>query len=195
MKRGEKLALSLLLVGVLGGAAGLGVFGAFSSTTSNPNNDFSSGTVTIADNDSNQSLYTVTDQKPGDSVTRCIRVTYTGSLDSEVRLYTPSTIGALGPYVNLTITPGTQGAATFPDCTGFTPDGGGAVFNGTLAGFAAAHNSFANGIEFNPGGGSGWAQNDEAVYRIVATLDSGAPSGAQGQSTGTHAYEWQAQNQ
>lgn len=195
MNRKEKLLTSLLLVGVLGSLAAAGVFGAFSSTTTNPDNSFSAGTVEIADNDSNQALYSASDQKPGDSVTSCIRVTYSGSLDAEVRLYTPSTIGDLGPHVDLTITPGTQAAATFPDCTGFTADVGGAIFDGTLASFSAAHNSYANGMEFNPDAGTGWAQNDEVVYRFQVTLDTNAPDSAQGDSTGTHAYEWQARNQ
>ncbi|MDP9227745.1 MAG: hypothetical protein M3M99_01685, partial [Actinomycetota bacterium] len=115
-------------------------------------------------------------------------------LPTEVRLYTPSTIGALGPYIDLVITPGTQAAATFPDCTGFTPDAGGAVFTNTLTNFAATHNTFLNGIEFNPGGGANWAAGTEVVYQFQVTLNSGAPVGAQGQSTGTHAYEWQAQS-
>ena len=79
MNKKEKGLLSLLLIGVLGTVAGLGVFGAFSSTTSNPNNEFAAGTVAISDNDSNTAMYNVANQKPGDSVTRCIRVTYTGS--------------------------------------------------------------------------------------------------------------------
>ena len=86
----SKGLLSLLLIGALGSVAGLGVFGAFSSTTSNAGNDFASGTVTIADNDSNAALYNVTNRKPGDSVTSCIKLTCTGSLASDVRLYTTS---------------------------------------------------------------------------------------------------------
>src|SRR5262249_50032563 len=117
MKRKEKLLLTFLLVGVLGGLAGLGVFGAFTSTTSNSNNSFAAGSVTIGDNDANSALYSVTNAKPGTSVTSCIKVSYTGTLPADVHIYTTSSIGTLGQYIDLTITPGTQsGSPAFPSC-------------------------------------------------------------------------------
>ena len=84
----RKVLLSLLVVGAIGSVVALGAFSAFSSTTSNDNNNFTAGTVTIADNDANAALYTLTNQKPGITTDRCIKVTYTGSLDSDVKLYT-----------------------------------------------------------------------------------------------------------
>src|SRR5690349_6958672 len=137
----RKLMLSLLVVAVLGSVAAFGVFAAFSQTTVNSGNSFAAGTVTIGDNDAGSALYNVSNRKPGDTVTSCIRVTYSGTLASDVHLYTPDVIGAIGPYVNLTIDAGSQPAASFPSCTGFSPDAGGPLFNGTLAGFATAHNS------------------------------------------------------
>src|SRR5216117_1377795 len=99
MSRKSKVLTSLLLVGLLGAVAGMGVFSAFSSTTTNPNNTFSAGSVTIADNDSNAALYSVTNKKPGDSVSSCIKVTYTGSLPSDVHIYTTNTINSFGQYI------------------------------------------------------------------------------------------------
>ena len=195
MRIREKFLLSALLVGVLGTVAGLGVFGAFSSTTSSANNQLSAGTVTLADNDSNQALYSASNQKPGDTVTRCIKVTYTGTLGADVKLYTPSSIGSLGQYVDLTITPGTQSSSTFPDCTGFTPDSGGDLFSGTLQQFATSHNSYATGVSDYPAAGSSWATNDAVVYRFTVTLSNATPDSAQGATTGTHTYEWQARSQ
>ncbi len=196
MRRKEKILLSFLLVGVLGGLAGLGVFGAFSSTTSNSNNSFAAGTVVIGDNDSNSALYSVSNAKPGQSVTSCIKVTYTGSLGADVHLYTSSTIGSLGQYIDLTITPGTQtGTPTFPSCTGFTADSGGALYTGTLANFASTKNSYANGVVDYPGSTTVWNTNDSVVYQFTATLQSTAPDTAQGTSTGSHAFTWEARNQ
>jgi hypothetical protein len=195
MNRKEKGLLSLLLIGVLGTVAGLGVFGAFSSTTSNPNNEFAAGTVAISDNDSNTAMYNVSNQKPGDSVTRCIRVTYTGSLPANVRLYTNSTIGALGPHVNLTVTPGTMPVGTaYPQCTGFTADGG-ALYTGTLSGFATTHNSYANGLVDFPGSTTNWATNNTVVYQFTVAMSASAPDTVQGATTGQHTYTWEAQNQ
>jgi hypothetical protein len=196
MKRKEKLLLTFLLIGVLGGLASLGVFGAFTSTTTNANNDFASGTVVIGDNDANSALYNVTNAKPGTSNSGCIKVTYTGSLAADVHIYTTSTVGALGQYVDLTITPGTQtGTPTFPSCAGFTADSGGAIYSGTLQNFTTAKNSYANGVVDYPGSTSSWNTNDAVVYQFTTTLQSGAPDAAQGLSTGSHAFTWEARNQ
>jgi hypothetical protein len=197
MNRKEKLLLTFLLVGVLGGLAGLGVFGAFSSTTSNSNNSFAAGSVTIGDNDANSALYSVTNAKPGTTTSGCIKVTYTGTLASDVHLYTTSTIGSLGQYVDLTITPGTQtGTPAFPSCTGFTPDSGGALYTGTLANFATTKNTYANGVVDYPGTvATSWAANDAVVYQFNATLQAAAPDTAQGLTTGSHAFTWEARNQ
>ena len=78
-------------------------------------------------------MYNVSNKKPGDTVTQCIKVTYTGSLDSDVKLYTSSSIGSLGPYIDLQVRPG-SGNPTFPGCTGFTPDAAD-LYNDTLANF------------------------------------------------------------
>jgi hypothetical protein len=196
MNRKEKLALTALLIGVLGGLAGLGVFSAFSSTTTNANNNFQTGSVTIGDNDSNGALYNVSGQKPGDPATSsCIKVTYTGSLASNVHLYTTSSIGTVGQYVDLVITPGTQASPTFPDCSGFVADGTGAIYTGTLQNFATTYGSYASGLADFPGSSSAWNQNDSVVYRFQVSLQSGAPDTAQGLATGSHTYTWEARNQ
>lgn len=196
MSTRTKILRTLVVLGVLGSIAAAGVFSAFSSQTDNPGNSVTAGTVVLADNDTGSALYSLTAAKPGESQASCIKVTYSGSLDASVRIYTPSAIGALGPNVNLKIEPGTQASSTFPSCTDFTPDAGGAVFEGTLTAFATAHNSFADGIADNPGASATkWVGGDAVVYRVTATLDSGAPDSAQGQSTGTHVLRWEAQNQ
>jgi hypothetical protein len=195
MKTTTKVLLTALCVGALGSLAAMGVFGAFSSTTTNAGNSITAGTVAIADNDAGAAMYSLSAAKPGESVTKCIKVTYTGSLDSDVRLYTPSSIGSLGQYVELTITPGTQTTSTFPSCTGFTPDSGGAIYSGTLQNFGTTKNSYANGVVDYPGTGTKWATNESVVYQFTATLQSSAPDAAQGLTTGAHTFTWEARNQ
>ncbi|HWC49611.1 MAG TPA: TasA family protein [Solirubrobacterales bacterium] len=195
MKTTTKVLLTALCVGALGSLAAMGVFGAFSATTTNAGNTITAGTVSIADNDAGAAMYSITNAKPGESVSKCIKVTYTGSLDADVHIYTTSTIGALGQYVELTITPGTQTTPTFPSCTGFTPDSGGALYSGTLANFATAKNSYANGVVDYPGTGTKWAANESVVYQVTATLQSSAPEAAQGATTGAHTFTWEARNQ
>jgi predicted ribosomally synthesized peptide with SipW-like signal peptide len=195
MSRKSKVLLSLLLVGLLGAVAGMGVFSAFSSTTTNPNNTFSAGSVTLTDNDSNAALYSVTNRKPGDSATSCIKVTFTGTLAADVRIYTLNTVNAFGQYIDLTITPGTQPSSTFPDCTGFTPDAGGAIYTGTLLNFATTKNSYANGVVDYPGAGSSWVNNDAVVYQFTVTMQAATPDTQQGASTGLHDFTWEARTQ
>ncbi|HET7416228.1 MAG TPA: hypothetical protein VFJ61_01175 [Solirubrobacterales bacterium] len=195
MKTSTKVLLTALCVGALGSFAAMGVFGAFSSTTTNAGNTITAGTVAIADNDAGAAMYSLTSAKPGESVSKCIKVTYTGSLDSDVRIYTTSTIGSLGQYVDLTITPGTQATSTFPSCTGFTADSGGALYTGTLQNFGTTKNSYANGVVDYPGTGTKWATNEAVVYQVTATLQSSAPDAAQGLTTGAHTFTWEARNQ
>ena len=188
MSRGRKALLSLLLVGAVGTVAGIGTFSAFSATTVNAGNVFDAGSVSISDNDANSAMYNITDAAPGEGVTACIQVTYTGSLDSTVALY-GSAVGAIGTYVDLTVEKGT-GMAGFPDCTGFVSEA--TVYTGELGGFASTHTNFANGVVTNPGAQTEWSQGDVLVYRFTLTLqDDDAAIGLQ---SGTHSFTWEAQN-
>jgi camelysin-like metallo-endopeptidase len=196
MKTTTKVLLTALCVAALGSLAAMGVFGAFSSTTTNAGNTITAGTVAIADNDAGAAMYSLTAAKPGESVSKCIKVTYTGSLDADVHIYTTSSIGSLGQYVDLTITPGSQASPSFPSCTGFTPDSGGAIYTGTLQSFGTAKNNYANGVADYPGtSATKWVTNDAVVYQVTATLQSSAPDAAQGLTTGAHTFTWEARNQ
>jgi hypothetical protein len=191
----KKLLLSLGVATAFSAAAGLASFSAFSSTTSNSGNDFDTGTVYISDNDAGSAMYSVTNQKPGNQVQKCIKVTYTGSLDSTVKLYA-SSVAAVGQYVNLLIETGT-GNITFPSCTNFSADASPTLYSGTLKGFADTYTSFANGLADNPGAATKWVTNDAVVYRFTLTLqdDNNANGGASPLSTGLHGFTWEAQNQ
>jgi len=196
MSSRTKILRTLLVLGVVACIAGAGVFSAFSSQTDNPGNVITAGTVTLEDNDGGSALYALTAAKPGDSKASCIKVTYKGSLPATVRLFTPSTIGELGPQVTLKIEAGTQASASFPSCEGFTAfSSGGTLFEGTLSSFAAEKNSFANGISTFPTGTTKWETDNSVVYRVTATLSASAPDTAQGKTTGSHLMRWEAQNQ
>ena len=189
--RARKVLASLVVIGLVGTVAGLGAYSAFTSTTTNSGNSFASGTVSIVDNDSGAAMYSVSNQKPGDSVTQCIRVDYTGSLPADVKLYTPSSVGSLGQYVDVQVRPG-SGNPAFPGCTGFTADAAD-IYNDTLANFPT---SYASGIlDTGPGSATSWVSSDAVVYRFTVTLRSSAPDAAQGLTTGSHAFTWEARNQ
>jgi hypothetical protein len=191
----RKLALSALVVGIAGVIAGSATFSAFSGTTSNPGNTFAAGTVAISDNDSNGTLLSLTDAMPGESATGCIKVSYSGSLAADVKLF-GSVNGTLGQYLTLKVTRGTD-TGTFPTCS-FTADttdyigqGAGVVYNGDLSSFPA---SFDAGISdpSNGGGTETWTSSETHAYKLEVTLQNN--SAAEGQSA-TASFTWEARNQ
>lgn len=192
MNTPRKILRTVVVVGLAGGLAAIGAFSAFTSQADNPGNSIATGTVTLADNDGGTALYSIANAKPGDtSGPQCIRVSYTGSLDADVKLYTPSTIGDLGPNVNLKIEAGTQATPSFPSCTGFVAET--TLFDAALSTFPT---TYAGGITDYPGtSATKWVNTDAAVYRVTATLSASAPDGAQGKTTGTHTLRWEARNQ
>lgn len=185
----------MLVIGVAGLLAGAGSYAVFTATTGNTGNSFASGTVAIQDNDANTAMLALANAKPGDADTSCIRIEYTGSLDSTVRLY-GSVSGSLASYVTLTVTRGTDSSPSFDSCANFTPDatnyigaGNGVVYSGPLSSFPA---SYAAGI-VDPTSGSPetWSQSEAHSYRFVVTLqDDNAAQGL----TGNASFTWEARN-
>ena len=191
----RKLLATIAVIGAIAGLSGWATWAAFSATTSSTGNSLSLGTVAIGNNSLGAFMYDVSGAKPGDTVTRCVKTTYTGSLDADVKLYA-SAVGTAGNYVDLTVTPG-SGSPTFPGCTGFVVDAGGAVYTGTLKGFADTHNSYATGLADNPGAATEWVSNDSVVYQLTLTVkdDNAANGVTTALATGTHSFTWEARNQ
>jgi predicted ribosomally synthesized peptide with SipW-like signal peptide len=193
MSKRKKVLRTILVAGVLSALAALATFSAFSSQTDNPGNNVTAGTVALTDNDGGTAAYNVSNTKPGQSSTPfCIRVAYSGSLDADLKMYTPSAIGSLGQYVNLKVEPGSQ-AVPNTNCAGFVADASGAVFDAALNTFPT---SYATGVSDYPGSAATkWVNTDAVVYRVTATLSAGAPDVAQGLTTGSHTIRFEARNQ
>lgn len=156
---------------------------AFVDTTDNATNTFSAGDVVLNDDDTGSVLFNVANLAPGDSRTRCIAVTYTGSLTADVHLY--GTVGGngLAQYLDLDIDVGSGG--DFASCTGFVSSS--TLFNGTLAAFGGANTNFVNGL----GGFTGATNPTTRTYRVTVTLQD--DNAAQGLSA-TAGFTWEAQN-
>ena len=102
--------------------------------------------VELSDSDEGTAMFGGgTPLSPGASSDRCIEVTYTGADEemSPVRLYAAATSGELAPYLDLTVDIGHAEDGTFGNCADFTASD--TLFQGTLAGFAATHSSYATG--------------------------------------------------
>ena len=130
------------------------------------------------------------------AVNRCIKVTMSGSRDSTVRLYA-SVSGSLAPYVNVTVTRGTDASPSFSSCASFSADatdylgsGAGVVYSGLLSAYPA---SYASGI-VDPKAATPetWSQNESHSYRFAITLANNAA--AQGLSASA-TFTWEARNQ
>jgi predicted ribosomally synthesized peptide with SipW-like signal peptide len=190
MTTARKGLATLVVIGVTGALAAFGTFAAFSSTTTNSGNQFTAGAVTLTNNSASAMFSNVTGGSPGAAATdRCIKVVYTGSLAATLKLYTTdASSGALSQYVDVTITPGTYSGAdpAFPSCSGFTPDSGGAIYSGTLDAFRTGKNSYANGVTAPTTPGT--------VYKFSYSISSSAPDTAQGATTGSHSFTWEARN-
>jgi hypothetical protein len=176
----RKLLISIAVVAAVGALTGFGTYSAFSSTTASGGNSMQAGTVSIADDHTAASMLALTNAKPGDTTTGCIKVSYTGSLPSTVRMYAAPT-GALAPYLNVTIKRGTGGS--YPSCTGFTPET--TTYTGALS---ALPSSWAAAPAEQ------WTQGEAHSYQVAVTLDPNAPASAQGTSAGV-SFTWEARNQ
>lgn len=166
---------------------------AFTASTSNGPNTWSSGSVLLSDDDSSSVMFSATGLKPGSTETKCLNVTYSGSLPGNVRLYVTSPSGTLGPYLDLTIEEGTgaTGGASL-SCTGFVlgsaPSGLLTAPGGTLSSFAGTSTDFATGV-------SAWAPTGAATevrsYRVTYTLQD--DNNAQNKSAAA-TFTWEARN-
>ena len=115
---------------------------AFSDTTDNTANSFTSGSVTITADDTGSALFTASTMTPGVPVVECIAVTYSGTLvPADIRLYGTSA-GALAPYLDTTIEVGSGGG--YGNCGAFTPSS--TLYSGTLSAFSAANSNWATGL-------------------------------------------------
>lgn len=117
---------------------------AFVATTENTTNSVSTGTVVLSDNDSGSALFSnVTGLAPGSSLNRCIKVSYTGSLNpTAVKLYiSGAPTGTLAQYLDMTVDIGTGDAL---DCSDFASSSN--LYTGTLGTFASTYTSYTNGL-------------------------------------------------
>jgi hypothetical protein len=180
--------VAIILSGAMIGTAS---YAAFSATTTAPTSNWAAGTVALTDDDAATALFTATNLEPGSTGTRCIAVTSSGSLPSDVRLYGTgaTTTNALSSHITLTVTQGTGG--TFAGgCAGFTAlPSGSSVYTGSLAAFSTTASGFATGL-------GNWAPTGTApetrVFRFVYTLDAAAPNTTQG-GTAALGFTWEAQ--
>jgi hypothetical protein len=180
-------ALGLAVLAGSGAAIGQSSYAAFSSTTENAGNNWKAGAVTLTDDDTNLAAFSATGLKPGDTGSKCIKVTSTADLDGQVRMYSAAhaTTKALSDNIDLTVTLGNGGS--FGDCTGFVKATD--VYSGTLAAFATGRTNYAN----SSAGSWNSVKTDSRTYQISYKVKDSAPNTVQGGTSNIN-FNWELQS-
>src|SRR3954452_19874164 len=186
----RKLLITLVLVGVLGSLAAFGTYSAFTATTTNSGNSFAAGTVAIQDDSGlATALFSVTNQAPGQTTQKCIRIKYTGTLASTVHMYIPSTSNGNSFQVQVERGSGLSNLATRGDCTGFAASS--TAF--TTADLSSFPSAYAGGVA-GKASDAAWAASDAVDYRITLQPKDDPANNAHGSavSTGSFSITWEA---
>lgn len=194
---GVKVAATIAVLAGCAILASAATWSNLNSTATNPANSFSAGTVQIGSNSGSSAVLSLVNAKPGAVSTGCIKVSYTGTLPSTVKMYGTSGGTGLNQYLNLIVTRGSfSGTPTAGSCTGFTADstnyisqGAGVIYTGTLAGWpTTASTALVDPTAASP---AVWSTGTSHGYQLQATLQSTAA----GQGlTGTETFTFEADN-
>lgn len=163
-------------------------YSAFTSVTSNGENNWTTGSVALTDDAAGAALFNATGMTPGATGTKCIVVTSTSTVEADVRLYLSDVDDAanLGEHVTVTVRTGTGGGNG--SCDGFVAAPG--SHSATLAQLATDHNTYATGL-------GGWTVDGTApeskTYEITYTLSPDAPNELMDASA-TATVTWEAQS-
>ncbi len=193
--RKRRIFITVAVLALMAGVAVFTTSAAFTATSSNPGNLIEAGTVSIGDSDAGTGkLYNALAQKPGAGngpASACIRVTYSGSLASSVKLYRSAVTN--GDKFHLTIERGgnslTAPAADM-NCTGFSASS--TAYDSTLD---LLGSTYAGGVD-GKAGGAAWTSGQSVDYRFtVYPVDDSTPNAhTSAVDTSAHSFTWEAQN-
>src|SRR5215208_8229372 len=143
--RKRRIFVTMAVLGLMAGVAVFTTSAAFTATSSNPGNSIEAGTVSIGDSDAGTGkLYNALAQKPGAGngpTAACIRVTYSGSLASAVKLYRGAVSNGTSFRLKVARGTGLTAPAAHMNCTGFNSTS--TPFDNTLDQFPT---TYAGGI-------------------------------------------------
>lgn len=163
---------------------------AFTGSTDNSGNSWDAGTVKLTDNDTGTAMFTATNQKPGDTATKCIEVTYGGTitpsaavaLSAAVTESNDGTGNGLGDDLDVVVQIGAAGST----CTLFGTGTG--LYNGTLAAFNTSATPLSTG--WTPVLG-GLTPDTMRPFQFTVTLGTDTLNDAQGDGADAN-FTWSA---
>jgi len=192
--RKRRIFVTVAVLALMAGVAVFTTSAAFTATSSNTGNRIEAGTVSIGDSDAGTgTLYNALNQKPGSGngpTAACIRVTYSGSLASAVKLYSSAISNGTQFRLKVERGSGLSAPAANMNCTGFSASS--TAFDNTLDQFPT---TYAAGID-GKAAGAAWSSSDSVDYRftIYTVDDTTANAHTSAMDTGTHGFTWEAQN-
>ncbi len=151
---------------IAGGMVWQGSQAAFTASTRNAGNSWSSGNVTLTDDDKGAAAFTVENIVPGQTGQKCIVVTSNSTVPGVVRAYTQNLVNSKGleTKILLDLEQGTGGS--FDNCAGFTPTAN-TVPELPLSTLATVNRDFASGgAAWTTAGTPGETQSYRATWRF-----------------------------
>jgi hypothetical protein len=136
---------------------------AFTADTRNVGNNWATGSVTLTDDDIGAAAFQIQNATPGQTGSRCIKVTSTSSVPGVVKLYI-ARVGAQGLENNITVSTEIGTGGSFGSCTGFVADGAGLPAL-TLAVAGAQYSDYSTGVL--PWTTTGAADGESKSYRVT----------------------------
>jgi hypothetical protein len=200
---------------ITGGMVYNASYAAFSATTTNPGNSWSTGTVAITNDQNAAAVFTVNTAKPDTTLTTlttpptgaytathptsggsaCIKVTYTGTTTADIKLYATLTNtgadGGLGQFLLFTIDTGTNTAPTTdPTCATYTST---TYLHGTATNTNTTLNTIPTTYNTGLTGTTGATNNTSKWYRLSWLLPANVTNTAQNEQVQA-TFTWEAQN-
>ncbi|MDN4609637.1 hypothetical protein [Arthrobacter burdickii] len=174
-----------LAVLVAGGMVWQGSQAAFTASTRNAGNSWSTGNVVLNDDDLGAAAFTVENIVPGQSGQKCIVVTSQSNVAGEVRAYTQNLITSRGMENRILIDLEQGTGGSFNDCTGFIPSPN-TVPELPLSTLATVNKDFATGgSSWQTAGKPGETQSYRATWRFDTTgMSQDAVNALQGARVG-----------
>jgi hypothetical protein len=142
---------------------------AFTTTTRNAGNSWSTGSVFLTDDDLGAAAFTVENMVPGQTGQKCIVVTSNSDVPGTVRPYTQDLVASKGleDRIMFDLEMGTGGS--FNDCSGFTPTEND-IPEQSLASLAAANRDFnTGGSAWETAGNPGETRSYRGTWRFDTT--------------------------
>ncbi len=192
----RKLFLTFAVVALVSGVGVLGTYAAFSATTTNTGNQVTSGTVILTDSDGGTgklALFTG-DNAPTATQSKCVRVTYSGSLTAAaVKIYRTSiNAGANGKYSLRIERGGTSLSAPAADmnCTSFSQVSDAYA----TADLDSLGTTYGTGVDGKAAAAT-WTSGNTQDYRFTVTVKDGVLNGnTTSNDTGLFDFVWEARS-